>query len=141
MAQLITLYWRDIPAQVIAERGRGRKREQAKIELSRRFAIAIDEAAMRDGADKTDDYLAEWRRGEPVECGDDLDAVAAERAAALPKKMSVNDVLFYGSLPSLFGYFLYLRYGHLSHHKNFGVEPIRSLFNSKQATFEDGDAL
>ena len=83
MAQLITLYWRDIPAQVIVERGRGRKREQAKIELSRRFAIAIDEAAMRDGADTTDDYLAEWRRSEPVECGDDLNAVATERAAAL----------------------------------------------------------
>ena len=66
MAQMITLYWRDIPAQVIAERGRGRKREQAKIELHRRFAIAIDAAAMRDGADSTDDYLAEWRR---LDCG------------------------------------------------------------------------
>jgi hypothetical protein len=83
VAQLITLYWRDIPAQVIAERGRGRKREQAKIELHRRFAIAIDAAAMRDGADSTDDYLAEWRRGEPVECGDDLEAEAVARASAL----------------------------------------------------------
>lgn len=83
MAQMITLYWRDIPAQVIAERGRGRKREQARIELHRRFAIAIDAAAMRDGADSTDDYLAEWRRGEPVECGEDLEAEAADRAAAL----------------------------------------------------------
>jgi hypothetical protein len=83
MAQLITLYWRDIPAQVIAERGRGRKREQAKVELHRRFAIAIDAAAMRDGADSTDDYLAEWRRGAPVECGEDLEAEAAAQAAAL----------------------------------------------------------
>ena len=83
MANLITLYWRDIPAQVIAERGRGRNREQAKIELPNRFAIAIDAAAMRDGADSTDDYLAEWRRSDPVECGEDLDAAAAERAAAL----------------------------------------------------------
>lgn len=83
MAQMITLYWRDIPAQVIAERGRGRKREQAKIELHRRFAIAIDAAAMRDGADSTDDYLAEWRRGTPVECGEDLETEAAGRAAAL----------------------------------------------------------
>ena len=57
MANLITLYWRDIPAQVIAERGRGRQREQAKVELPRRFSIAIDAAAMRDGADSTDDYL------------------------------------------------------------------------------------
>ena len=38
---------------------------------------------MRDGADSTDDYLAEWRRGEPVECGDDLEAEAAARASAL----------------------------------------------------------
>jgi hypothetical protein len=83
VAQLITLYWRDIPAQVIAERGRGRKREQAKIELHRRFAIAIDAAAMRDGADSTDDYLAEWRRGAPVECGEDLEAEAAAQAATL----------------------------------------------------------
>jgi hypothetical protein len=38
---------------------------------------------MRDGADSTDDYLAEWRRGAPVECGEDLEAEAAARAAAL----------------------------------------------------------
>ena len=76
MGQIVTLYWRDIPAQVVAEKGRGRKREQAKIELQRRFALAIDEAAMRDGADSTDDYQADWRRGSPVECSDDLEAEA-----------------------------------------------------------------
>ena len=83
MAHLITLFWRDIPAQVIAESGRGRNRQQAKIELARRFAIAIDAAAMKDGADSTNDYLAEWRRSEPVPCGDDLDAEAAKLAADL----------------------------------------------------------
>ena len=83
MANLITLYWRDIPAQVIAERGRGRTRERAKIELPKRFSIAIDAAAMRDGADTTDDYLAEWHRSDPEECGEDLDAEAAARAAAI----------------------------------------------------------
>ena len=92
MAQLITLYWRDIPAQVIAERGRGRKREQAKIELSRRFAIAIDAAAMRDGADSTDDYLAEWRRGDPVECGEDLEAEAAAKAEELEEDYPADQV-------------------------------------------------
>ena len=92
MAQLITLYWRDIPAQVIAERGRGRKREQAKIELSRRFAIAIDAAAMRDGADSTDDYLAEWRRGDPVECGEDLEAEATAKAAELEEDYPADRV-------------------------------------------------
>ena len=83
MANLITLYWRDIPAQVIAERGRGRKREQAKIELPRRFSVAIDAAAMRDGVESTDDYLSEWRRAEPEECGEDLEAEAVVRAAEL----------------------------------------------------------
>jgi hypothetical protein len=61
--------------------------------------------------------------------------------ATLPKQLSANDILFAGSLPSLFGYYLYLRHGHLSHHKNFGLRPIRDLFNSKQVQFEDGDAL
>ena len=83
MGQVVTLYWRDIPAQVVAEKGRGRKREQAKIELHRRFALAIDEAAMRDGADSTDDYLADWCRGAPVECSDDLETEARKVAEQL----------------------------------------------------------
>ena len=83
MGQIVTLYWRDIPAQVVAEKGRGRKREQAKIELHRRFALAIDEAAMRDGADSTDDYLADWRRGAPVECSDELETEARRVAKRL----------------------------------------------------------
>ena len=83
MGQVTTLYWRDIPAQVVAEKGRGRKREQAKIELHRRFALAIDEAAMRDGANSSDDYLADWRRGDPVECSDELEAEACRVAERL----------------------------------------------------------
>ena len=83
MAQITILYWRDIPAQVIAEKGRGRKREQAKIELHRRFALAIDEAAMRGGADSTDDYLADWRKGEPQDCSDDLEAEAQTLSQSL----------------------------------------------------------
>lgn len=94
MAQLMVLYWRDIPAQVIAEEGRGRKRKQAKIELHRRFALAIDEAAMRDGADSTDDYLADWRRGEAADCSADLqaevEAKAAEIEAAFDSKQLAN---------------------------------------------------
>ena len=90
MTNLIILYWRDIPAQVIAERGRGRQREQAKIELPRRFSMAIDEAAMRDGADSTDDYLADWRRSDPVPCSDDLDAEARALASKLDAEYSVS---------------------------------------------------
>ena len=65
MAHIITVFWRDIPAQVIAEEGRGRNRKQAKVELEKRFLIAIDSAAMKSGADNTDDYLNDWRRSKP----------------------------------------------------------------------------
>ncbi len=76
MADLIVVYWRDIPAQIMVRQGR----RTAKRELPARFAEAIDMAAMRSGASGTDDYLAEWRRGEPVAVGDDLEA-EADRAA------------------------------------------------------------
>ena len=77
MADLIVVYWRDIPAQVIVRRGR----QNAKRELSLRFTEAIDMCAMRTGAGGTDDYLAEWRKADPVPVGDDLEA-EADRAAA-----------------------------------------------------------
>ena len=92
MANLITLYWRDIPAQVIAERGRGRKRDQAKVELPHRFTVAIDAAAMRDGADSTDNYLSEWHRSAPQECGDDLEAEAMAWASALEKEYTKEKI-------------------------------------------------
>lgn len=80
MAQLQIVYWRDIPAQVMVKAGR---RNQAKRELSQRFADAIDMAAMRGDAKSTDDYLAEWRRADPVEVGDDLEAEATAAAEKL----------------------------------------------------------
>lgn len=72
MADLIVVYWRDIPAQVIVKKGR----QNAKRELPLRFAEAIDMAAMRSGDSDTDAYLAEWRKAEPVPVGDDLEAEA-----------------------------------------------------------------
>ena len=77
MARIVTLYWRDIPAQVIAKQGR----RSAKRALSGRFQEAIDDAAMRSGAHGSDAYLAEWRRGAPAPCGDDLETEAAAAAA------------------------------------------------------------
>ncbi|MER8479864.1 virulence factor [Mesorhizobium sp. M0815] len=75
MADLIVVYWRDIPAQVIVKRGR----QNAKRELPLRFTEAIDMCAMRTGAGGTDDYLAEWRKAEPIPVSDDLE-VEAEKA-------------------------------------------------------------
>ncbi|HET8726960.1 MAG TPA: virulence factor [Alphaproteobacteria bacterium] len=80
MPQLTILFWRDIPSQVVASAGR---RNQAKAMLSQRFQDAIDRAAMRGKARDADSYLDEWRRAEPVECGDDLAAEAAAAAGRL----------------------------------------------------------
>ena len=77
MADLIVVYWRDIPAQVIVRKGR----QNAKRELPLRFTEAIDMCAMRVGASDTDAYLAEWRRADPVEVAGELEA-EAETAAA-----------------------------------------------------------
>ena len=79
MAHLTILYWRDIPSQVIVKAGRA----AAKRELPERFIRAIDAAAMRAGASGTDAYLADWRRGEPSPCGDDLEAEASASAARI----------------------------------------------------------
>lgn len=53
-------------------------------------------------------------------------------------------ILFFGSMPSAFGYYLYLQYGHLTHHKSLGDPDkvsLATLFNSTQKNFEDGDVL
>ncbi|NIW85787.1 MAG: hypothetical protein GWN09_04190 [Gammaproteobacteria bacterium] len=78
MARLITVYWRDIPAQVIARRGR----ESIKVALSQRFQEAIDRAALRAGKGTSHAYLAEWRR-ESRGCGSDLSAEAQAEATRL----------------------------------------------------------
>ena len=77
MADLIIVYWRDIPAQIIVKKGR----TNAKRELSLRFTEAIDMCAMRTGAGGTDDYLAEWRKADPIPVGDDLEAEADKALA------------------------------------------------------------
>lgn len=79
MAQLITVYWRDIPAQVIVKKGR----DSAKKQLDERFEKAIDRAAMRANLRDTDSYLAEWRRAAPIEVSDDLEAEAEKARSAL----------------------------------------------------------
>ena len=79
MAQLIIVYWHDIPAQVIVKAGR----QSAKRALSSRFQEAIDRAAMRSGAHGSDAYLAAWRRAAPTRCGDDIESEAENAARRL----------------------------------------------------------
>ncbi len=79
MAKLITVFWRDIPAQVIVKQGP----RSAKAQLSKRFQVAIDRAAMRAGKGGSEAYLEDWRRSPPRACSDDLDAEAAAEARRL----------------------------------------------------------
>lgn len=78
MAKLITIYWRDIPSQVIAKKGR----KSSKIMLDDRFQVAIDRAAMRAGAGTSDAYMADWERKEVTVEGD-IEVAARERADEL----------------------------------------------------------
>ena len=88
MAKLITLYWRGIPARVIAKKGR----QRAKVQLSPRFQRAIDRAAMRAGKGRSDVYLSDWRR-EMTTCGDDLNAEAQAWAHRLEGQFTNADLL------------------------------------------------
>tara|TARA_B100000405_G_scaffold285707_1_gene232636 strand:+ start:668 stop:964 length:297 start_codon:yes stop_codon:yes gene_type:complete len=83
MSKLITTYWRDIPAQVIAKQGR----KTAKVMLSQRFQEAIDRAAMRAGKGSSDAYMEDWRRVYE-NCGDDLSQAAKNAADALERAFS-----------------------------------------------------
>ena len=79
MPQIVITYWRDIPSQVTAKAGRKTEKKM----LSERFQEAIDMAAMRSGADQSDDYLEQWRRSDPVDCDDDLLAAVNSTAEQL----------------------------------------------------------
>ena len=88
MAKLITVYWRDIPSQVIAKKGR----TTSKVQLSHRFQEAIDRAAMRAGKGSSDAYLSEWRR-EASTCSDNLEEAARQTADSLEARYSDEDLL------------------------------------------------
>jgi len=87
MAKLITVYWRDIPAQVIVKQGR----KTSKVQLSQRFQEAVDRAAMRAGKGSSDAYLEDWRR-ESQECQGDPEVEAQRVAAELEARFSDADL-------------------------------------------------
>lgn len=89
MPQVVTVYWRDIPAQVIVGKGR----RAAKKQLPERFEQAIDRCAMKIGAKDADAYLAEWRKADPVEvAGADDASVADAEAARLDAEYDIDRI-------------------------------------------------
>ena len=78
MGVLTVIWWRDIPAQVVAKDGR----RASKIVLHPRFQVAIDRAAVKAGRRSMDEYIAEWHKVQRP-CGDDLEAEATAEVARL----------------------------------------------------------
>lgn len=80
MAEITIVFWRDIPAQIIAGAGR----RGVKKPLPERFEQAIDRCAMKIGARDSDAYLAEWRKvAMGPRDGSDAEAAEAELARVL----------------------------------------------------------
>jgi hypothetical protein len=85
MAQLITIWWRDIPMQVIAREGR----QSEKRVLDKRFQFAVDKAAMNAGKKSYGDYIEEMRRDERA-----LDTAADGLAAAADAEVARIDAAY-----------------------------------------------
>jgi hypothetical protein len=77
-ATLTTIWWRDIPMQVIARDGR----QAHKVVLHPRFQVAVDKAATVAGKRSASDYVEEMRRSVRP-CGADLESVATTEATRL----------------------------------------------------------
>jgi hypothetical protein len=82
-AQLIVISWRDIPAQVNAQKGRDRE----QVILSAKFQRAIDRAKRKAQIYTAHEDIAQWKR-ESRPCTDDLAAEASTEAQRLEELYS-----------------------------------------------------
>ena len=95
-AMLTVIWWRDIPAQVVAKD----RRHSHKIVLHPRFQVAIDRAAKKAGMEEWSVYLEQWRK-EQRACGEDVKAEAeaeAERLETAYPKAALNRLVETGGL-------------------------------------------
>lgn len=78
-SEVVTIYWRDIPAQVNGQDGRDRH----QVLLSSKFQRAVDRAKRKAGIYTAEEDIAQWRRSsEPCDEGEHV-AAAEARAAAI----------------------------------------------------------
>ena len=94
--QLVTIYWRDIPAQVTATADG----EKGSWLLEERFQVAIDRAASVAGLTDADDYVLQWRRVSQTCTGDPEFAarIEAERLQDLYDRDRVRALVDNGGL-------------------------------------------
>ena len=80
---LVTIYWRDIPAQVNGQSGRDRH----QVVLSGKFQRAIDRAKRKADIYTAEQDIAQWRRVSAT-CDDDYAAAAEVEASRLELEYS-----------------------------------------------------
>lgn len=78
VSQIIVIFWRDVPAQVNAQRGR----EREQVILSAKFQRAIDRAKRKANIYTAHEDIAQWRRVSRP-CSDDLATEARTEAELL----------------------------------------------------------
>jgi len=81
--QVVTIYWRDIPAQVNGQSGR----ERHQVVLSSKFQRAIDRAKRKAKIYTADEDIAQWRR-ESEPCDGDVVAAAEATVTRLETGLS-----------------------------------------------------
>jgi hypothetical protein len=81
-SEVVTIYWRDIPAQVNGQNGR----ERHQVLLSSKFQRAVDRAKRKAGIYTAEEDIAQWHRTR--EAGDDHVLAAEAQAAALEAEYS-----------------------------------------------------
>lgn len=84
---VVTIYWRDIPAQVNGQSGRDRH----QVVLSSKFQRAIDRAKRKANIYTAEEDIAQWHRVS-VPCDGDV-AAAADEAAALLESTVTREFL------------------------------------------------
>ena len=75
-SEVVTIYWRDIPAQVNGQSGR----ERHQVLLSSKFQRAVDRAKRKAGIYTAEEDIAQWRRTSEA-CDDHVFAAEAQAAA------------------------------------------------------------
>ena len=81
-SEVVTIYWRDIPAQVNGQSGR----ERHQVLLSSKFQRAVDRAKRKAGIYTAEEDIAQWTR--KSEACDDHVLAAEAQAAALEAEYS-----------------------------------------------------
>ena len=75
-SEVVTIYWRDIPAQVNGQNGR----ERHQVLLSSKFQRAVDRAKRKAGIYTAEEDIAQWHRTSDT-CDDHVLAAEAQAAA------------------------------------------------------------